>query len=107
MRIVKGGLGKLPAYYQRLLGDKKEPGQPLKVAGSLVTVRSSRCNERNQRVNSSVELLLLVLIEWSGGEGYGGDRSRVCEGCRRQLPLNLPQSYRSLITPSLAVGILL
>ncbi len=39
--------------------------------------------ERNQRVNSSVRLLLLVLIEWRGGEGYGGDRSRVCEGCRR------------------------
>jgi hypothetical protein len=63
--------------------------------------------ELKQRVNSSVKLLLLVLIEWSGGEGYGGDRSRVCEGCRRQFPLNLPQSYRSLITPSLAVGILL
>ena len=62
--------------------------------------------ELKQRVNSSVKLLLLVLIEWSGGEGYGGDRSRVCEGCRRQFPLNLPQSYRSLITPSLAVGIL-
>ena len=42
-----------------------------------------------------------MLIEWSGGEGYGGDRSRVCEGCRRQFPLNLPQSNRSLITPSL------
>ena len=39
--------------------------------------------ERNQRVNSSFKLLLLVLIEWRGGEGYGGDRSRVCEGCRR------------------------
>ena len=41
--------------------------------------------ELKQRVNSSGKLLLLVLIEWSGGEGYGGDRSRVCEGCRRQI----------------------
>jgi hypothetical protein len=39
--------------------------------------------ELKQRVNSSAKLLLIVLIEWSGGEGYGGDRSRVSEGCRR------------------------
>jgi hypothetical protein len=32
----KGGLGALPAYNQPPLGNKKEPGQPLKVAGSMV-----------------------------------------------------------------------
>ncbi len=63
--------------------------------------------ELKQRVNSSVKLLLLVLIEWSGGEGYGGDLSRVSEGgCLWQFPVNLPQCYRCLISPSLAVGIL-
>ena len=46
--------------------------------------------ELKQRVNSSVKLLLLVLIEWSGGEGHVGDRSHVCETYRRQYLLNLP-----------------
>ena len=31
--------------------------------------------ERNQRVNSSDKLLLLVLIEWSGGEANRSERS--------------------------------